>query len=627
MAASLAGWGVTAAPATAAAPPPPPIPPLPTLPPSQRSGADPSPASDAAWRAAVGSPAVAAAWEGLAGGIVQEFIYDAWWGGLSPDTAFPASVRAALNSAFGELAIAARGVDVRRVALGDAVDLLSDHLTLFRDARAAVCAGLPGGRAAWAALPPAARERALARELRATGNLHPALLPPGAAGASGGAAAGGACGHYAVLSRIGAGLAACLLTRPDFNHPALRPLVGELLAGAVLKPIIMLFQPHSIARMALNALRGADARQREAAAAVTAATAAAAAAAAAGGGGPDAVPADADTGHIGSTPAGGPGPGEPGSLKPTASLFPAAAAALHPTQGAWEFEARARRSAALEAARAAGKAERGGGVGGGGAPPHLPASGGTGVVSSPAPAWTRAHLGGGGGQEGGAFHSPTLARSASEQGLSTLRRDRLPGPAAPADSAPGSSRGLTPQRRRGRAASKSGRMVAAAVGGGVGEAGDERGPRPTRPPPSAGGGGRRPPQSCARRVGGRKGRRRRRPAAAAACPPSAPPAWRPRWGGRCRPRRHPGAPLRPRPPGARRPAPVGGRGRRPASPPALRRATTMASAMVPPPGRPPRRPPGPPSRWRRGGRGQAPSRAPTRPTNTGAATRLPPLPP
>ena len=453
--ASLAGWGVTAATPPLPAPPAaplPPIPPLPLLPASQRSGADPSPAADAAWRAAVGEPAVIAAWEGISGGIVQEFIYDAWWGGLTPDTAFPASVRAALNSAFGELAAAARGIDVRRVALVDAVDLVADHLLLFRDARAAVAGSLPGGKAAWAALPPAARERALARELRASGNLHPALLPPGAAAAAGGAP----CGHHAVLSRIGSGLAACLLTRPDFNHPALRPLIGELLASAVLKPIVMLFAPHSIARMALNALRGADARQREAAAAVAAATAAAAA-----GAGDAAAAEGTDSGHIGK-PAGA-------TTMPktttTSLLFPTAAASLHPTQGAWEFEARVRRSAGLEAARAAGKADRGAVVG---APLVTPVG-----VSSPAPAWARAQMG---GQEGGGggFHSPTtaLARSASEQGLSSLHRGGGCGgdAAVPADSLPASTRGLTPLRRRGRAGTKSGRAGAAggaAEGGGL----------------------------------------------------------------------------------------------------------------------------------------------------------------
>lgn len=66
------------------------------------------PGGAGSWRAAVGDDAVADAWEAFAGAIVQEFIYDAWWSYLSPDTAFPAEVRRLLHDAFGGGAARAR---------------------------------------------------------------------------------------------------------------------------------------------------------------------------------------------------------------------------------------------------------------------------------------------------------------------------------------------------------------------------------------------------------------------------------------------------------------------------------------------------------------------------------------
>ena len=44
-----------------------------------------------------------------------QFIYDTWYGFLTPDREFPADVRRALNSAFGELAARARLIDLRAV--------------------------------------------------------------------------------------------------------------------------------------------------------------------------------------------------------------------------------------------------------------------------------------------------------------------------------------------------------------------------------------------------------------------------------------------------------------------------------------------------------------------------------
>ena len=47
----------------------------------------------------------------------MQFLYDLWWGHISPDTEFPKDVRRVLNSAFGELAMRAQQVDLKRMLL------------------------------------------------------------------------------------------------------------------------------------------------------------------------------------------------------------------------------------------------------------------------------------------------------------------------------------------------------------------------------------------------------------------------------------------------------------------------------------------------------------------------------
>ena len=46
-----------------------------------------------------------------------QFVYDVWYGQLTPDHDFPAEVRSVLNHAFGELAARARHMDVRDMLL------------------------------------------------------------------------------------------------------------------------------------------------------------------------------------------------------------------------------------------------------------------------------------------------------------------------------------------------------------------------------------------------------------------------------------------------------------------------------------------------------------------------------
>jgi hypothetical protein len=75
----------------------------------QRPGADP------AVRVQMSSD-LAAAWQQLSSLIIQEFIYDTFWGRLSPDTRFPAETRYLLNDAFAALLQRGRRLSTHHVS-------------------------------------------------------------------------------------------------------------------------------------------------------------------------------------------------------------------------------------------------------------------------------------------------------------------------------------------------------------------------------------------------------------------------------------------------------------------------------------------------------------------------------
>ncbi|KAL6750227.1 PXA domain-containing protein [Haematococcus lacustris] len=240
-----------------------------------------------AWRARVGSPLVEFAWDKLCGSIVQQWVYDTWWAGLTPDTEFPAAVRLALNNAFGAVCMRARRLDLGSLLVRDVCEVLVEAVEAQRSARTRL------GPTRLAALPPAAREAALRAELQAAGALHPALCLPqghyqagGRAGRRGrGRAAGGwegqgrqrgqgggcvedqggVLGKVLGLWRVVLGeyaellLAALLPGEPLLAARPLRVAARELLAGCVLRPVIMMCWPQNIVKLLLpwlNSLSG-----------------------------------------------------------------------------------------------------------------------------------------------------------------------------------------------------------------------------------------------------------------------------------------------------------------------------------------------------------------------------------
>ncbi|KAG1676950.1 hypothetical protein FOA52_014826 [Chlamydomonas sp. UWO 241] len=191
-----------------------------------------------AWRAKVGSKVVEYAWDRFIGAVVQQWVYSSWYSAMTPDREFPIEVRHMLNSAFGELASRASTVDVRALLIRDLSAIVCEHIELYRATVATV------GRDRLTSMAPAARERALRREMRVNGSLHTALCTPD--------------GNYHHIR----GIAAALLSRTlpgeraqAFLRLRFAGVLTELVAVCVVRPGMMMCLPHSANLQLLACLR------------------------------------------------------------------------------------------------------------------------------------------------------------------------------------------------------------------------------------------------------------------------------------------------------------------------------------------------------------------------------------
>ncbi|KAK9836709.1 hypothetical protein WJX74_006496 [Apatococcus lobatus] len=206
-------------------------------------------APEHAWKSRVKAPVAEHAWETLCNSIVQEFIYDIWYAHITPDRDFPREIRHILNWGFGELAARARRLelaDLRKMLLRDLSELLMVQIELFRQTRESIVQGL--GEGAFRGMTVAARERAFVQELKADGNLHPALYSHNDSSPA-------LLGHYRVLRHISDGMMQHMLERADYQQAGVRAAGRELLASCVLRQLILFFTPHNANKVVLSLLQ------------------------------------------------------------------------------------------------------------------------------------------------------------------------------------------------------------------------------------------------------------------------------------------------------------------------------------------------------------------------------------
>lgn len=190
-----------------------------------------------AWKKDVDSEVVANAWFSFAGHIVQEFIYDTWYSHLTPDTEFPAEVRALLNAVFGRLAKRAKKVNMN-LLFAQILEMVVEQIEIFRDAKEEIQFLIDQNSQECSH---ELNEKMIRMQLQKDCNLHPSMRTPE--------------GHYEILRRM----ADCVISYLDtvYADKVLSRVVSrELLAGFVFRKIIQLCTPYNVHKWIIALIEG-----------------------------------------------------------------------------------------------------------------------------------------------------------------------------------------------------------------------------------------------------------------------------------------------------------------------------------------------------------------------------------
>ncbi|XP_021738500.1 uncharacterized protein LOC110704996 [Chenopodium quinoa] len=178
------------------------------------------------WRGKFESPIVEAAAEDFVDKIIEDFVTDLWYSSITPDKEAPDLMRAIILEALGEVAGRVKEVNLVDLLTRDIVDLIGDHLELFRKTQVSI------GVDVMVTLSSEERDERLKHHLMASKKLHPALMS--------------ADSEYKVLQRLVAGLLGLVLRPKEAQCPLVRCIAREFVTCLVLQPIMNLVSPEYI---------------------------------------------------------------------------------------------------------------------------------------------------------------------------------------------------------------------------------------------------------------------------------------------------------------------------------------------------------------------------------------------
>ncbi|KAL2455788.1 Phox-associated domain [Abeliophyllum distichum] len=185
-----------------------------------RLSTTPSPSK---WKRKIDSPAVEAAMQDFINKLLQDFVIDLWYSEITPDKEAPELIRAIIMDVLGELSGRVKEVNLVDLLTRDVVDLIGDHLDLFRRNQAAIGVDVMG------TLSSEERDERLKHHLLVSKELHPALISS-------------EC-EYKVLQRLMGGLLAVALRPREAQSPLVRCIARELLTCLVMEPIMNFASP------------------------------------------------------------------------------------------------------------------------------------------------------------------------------------------------------------------------------------------------------------------------------------------------------------------------------------------------------------------------------------------------
>ncbi|CAN6336682.1 unnamed protein product [Urochloa humidicola] len=178
------------------------------------------------WRSKVNSPPVEAAFEQFSRHLVTEWVTDLWYSRVTPDKEGPEELIAVVNTILGEISVRARNVNLINLLTRDLVDLVCNSLELYHFCQAKI------GKEKFVNLPSERRDAVLKKTLTDENKLHPALFSANA--------------EYKVLQSLADGLISITVQPQDLQCTFFRCTARELLACAVLRPVMNLANPRFI---------------------------------------------------------------------------------------------------------------------------------------------------------------------------------------------------------------------------------------------------------------------------------------------------------------------------------------------------------------------------------------------
>ncbi|KAG4124965.1 hypothetical protein ERO13_D10G070500v2 [Gossypium hirsutum] len=178
------------------------------------------------WRRKVNSPVVENAIDQFTRHLISEWVTDLWYSRLTPDKEGPEELVQIINGVFGELSDRMRNINLVDLLTRDLINLFCSHLELFRISKAKFenRQSVP--------LTIEYRDAEIRRVLAAENKLHPALFSTEA--------------EHKVLQHLTNGLISLTFRPEDLQCTFFRYVVRELLACAVIRPVINLVNPRFI---------------------------------------------------------------------------------------------------------------------------------------------------------------------------------------------------------------------------------------------------------------------------------------------------------------------------------------------------------------------------------------------
>ncbi|XP_010530868.1 PREDICTED: uncharacterized protein LOC104807343 [Tarenaya hassleriana] len=196
------------------------------------------------WKKKIDSPVVEAAINDFINKILRDFVVDLWYSEITQDKEAPELIRAVIMDALGELSVRVKEINIVDLLTRDIVDLIGDHLDLFRRNQAAI------GIDVMKTLSSEERDERLKYHLMASGELYPALVSPES--------------EYKVLQRIVAGILSVVLRPREAQCPLVRTIAREIVTCLVLQPLLNLVCPeriNEVIEIIINIIKEGDFQQ------------------------------------------------------------------------------------------------------------------------------------------------------------------------------------------------------------------------------------------------------------------------------------------------------------------------------------------------------------------------------